>query len=96
MESILFLQRDYSATIVDNIPFYPDPSPIIQVVAVDADEGANAELHFTIVEGNERKKFFIDPQSGVVYPNTSFIGLTGEQFTLTVQVNKNNKKQAIA
>ena len=73
---------------MDNIPFYPDPSPIIQVVAVDADEGANADLHYTIVEGNERRKFFIDAQSGVIYPNTSFVGLTGEQFTLTVQVRQ--------
>ena len=28
----LFVQKDYAATIVDNIPFYPDPSPIVQVV----------------------------------------------------------------
>ena len=28
----LFVQKDYAATIVDNIPFYPDPSPIVQVL----------------------------------------------------------------
>ena len=58
-----------------------------KVVAVDEDEGGNADLHYQIVAGNERQKFFIDPKSGVIYPNTSFVGLTGEQFVLTVEVS---------
>ena len=56
-------------------------------MAVDEDEGGNAALHYQIVAGNERQKFFIDPKSGVIYPNTSFVGLTGEQFVLTVEVS---------
>ena len=58
-----------------------------KVVAVDEDEGGNADLHYQIVAGNERQKFFIDHKSGVIYPNTSFVGLTGEQFVLTVEVS---------
>ena len=54
---------------------------------MDEDEGGNADLHYQIVAGNERQKFFIDPKSGVIYPNTSFVGLTGEQFVLTVEVS---------
>ena len=34
----LFSQYEYSAIIVDNIPYYPDPSPIVQVSAVDPDQ----------------------------------------------------------
>ena len=83
----LFVQHDYSATVVDNIPFYPDPSPIVQVAAVDADEGTNAELAFEIVGGNEEQRFFVDEATGVVYPNASFRGLTGRRFMLTVQVH---------
>ena len=26
-----FVQRDYSVKIIDNIPYYPEPSPIVQV-----------------------------------------------------------------
>ena len=34
-----FVQRDYMATIVDNIPFFPEASPIVQVSASDNDVG---------------------------------------------------------
>ena len=69
-----FIKRRYKATIVDNIPYYPDPSPIIQLLAEDDDIGSNGELFFYILNGNEQEQFFIDPSKGIIYPNTSFVG----------------------
>jgi hypothetical protein len=81
-----FIQRDYSVTIVDNIPYYPEPSPITQLTAVDDDVGINAKLHYSIVSGNEENQFFINPEQGIIYPNASFVGQTGKQYDLTVEV----------
>lgn len=82
-----FIQRDYEVTIVDNIPFYPEPSPIAQVAAMDVDEGIHGQLHFSIVEGNEENQFFIDANEGVLYPNASFQGQSGKSYEITVVVN---------
>ena len=82
----LFSQFEYSAIIVDNIPFYPDPSPIVQVSAIDPDQGINAELFYDIVFGNEDTQFQIDHKSGIIYPNASFVGKKGQQYELTVEV----------
>ena len=82
-----FEQHDFFATIVDNIPYYPDPSPIVQVTALDADEGVHSKLFYSIIDGNDQQQFQIDPLSGIIYPNTSFFGQTGRDYTLTVEVN---------
>merc|ERR1712106_1180370 len=82
-----FLQKDYSATIVDNIPFYPEASPIAQVTATDDDIGINADLFYKIVAGNDKLLFRIDNSSGILYPQKSFLGHTGEEFNLVIEVN---------
>ena len=81
-----FLQKEYSATIVDNIPFHPEASPIAQVTASDRDIGPGAELSYSITAGNERELFRIDNRTGILYPKQSFLGLTGEFFSLEVGV----------
>ena len=83
----VFVQHDFFATIVDNIPYYPDPSPIVQVTAVDADEGIHSRLFYSIIDGNDQQQFMIDSLSGIIYPNTSFFGQTGQEYTLSVEVN---------
>ena len=81
-----FIQRDYMATIVDNIPFFPEASPIVQVSASDNDVGRNAELFYKIVSGDEEGMFRVDNSSGILYPVKSFLGLTGSKFRLIVAV----------
>lgn len=41
--------------------------PVHRVFANDADEGSNAELTYSIVDGNEDGKFFIDAKTAMVY-----------------------------
>jgi hypothetical protein len=81
-----FVKKDYAVTIVDNIPYFPDPSPIVQLSAMDLDDGINAKLHFTIVSGNDEGLFTIDNESGIVYPNASFRGMSGRQFRFVIEV----------
>lgn len=81
-----FLQRDYMATIVDNIPFYPEASPIVQVSAMDDDIGRNAELYYSIISGDAEGMFRVDNSSGILYPVKSFLGLTGRKYELMVTV----------
>lgn len=40
--------------------------PIYRVIATDKDEGPNAEISYSIEDGNEHGKFFIEPKTGVV------------------------------
>lgn len=41
--------------------------PVYRVFAYDLDEGPNAELTYSIVDGNEDGKFFIDTKTAMVY-----------------------------
>ena len=81
-----FVEKQYRATIVDNIPYFPEASPIVQVSATDSDVGLNSELFYAIVNGNEEELFRIDNSSGVIYPNNSFLGQRGREFNLVIQV----------
>lgn len=40
--------------------------PIYRVIAADKDEGPNAEISYSIEDGDEQGKFFIEPKTGVV------------------------------
>lgn len=40
--------------------------PLYRVIAADKDEGPNAELSYSIEEGNEHGRFSIEPKTGVV------------------------------
>jgi hypothetical protein len=58
----LFSQYEYSAIIVDNIPFYPDPSPIVQVSALDPDQvrtsfRSGADFSYIYFRGKFHGKF---------------------------------------
>ena len=45
---------------------------IYRVFAYDRDEGPNSDLSYSIVDGNEDGKFFIDPKTAVVSSRKSF------------------------
>ena len=81
-----FLEKDYKVTIVDNIPFFPEASPIIQVTAADADIGENGEVYYFLRSGNENDLFRIDNTTGVLYPNGNFQGQKGREFNLEIAV----------
>lgn len=53
-----FNQSYYNATISENTRFNP-PVPILQVLAIDEDEGVNANVHYRILSGNLNGNFII-------------------------------------
>lgn len=46
--------------------------PIYRVFAYDRDDGPNSDLSYSIVDGNEDGKFFIDPKTAVVSSRKTF------------------------
>uniref|UniRef100_A0A8C2GBS5 FAT atypical cadherin 3a n=1 Tax=Cyprinus carpio TaxID=7962 RepID=A0A8C2GBS5_CYPCA len=67
-------------------------APIYRVFAYDQDQGANAELSYSIIDGNEDGKFVIDAKTGVVSsPKKQFTA--GTYDILTVKAVDNGRPQ---
>ncbi|XP_043928134.1 protocadherin Fat 3 isoform X2 [Protopterus annectens] len=65
--------------------------PIYRTFAFDRDEGSNAEIAYSIVEGNDDAKFFIDPKTGMVSSRRQFVA--GNYDILTVKAVDNGRPQ---
>ncbi|XP_056139276.1 protocadherin Fat 3a isoform X1 [Lampris incognitus] len=65
--------------------------PIYRVFAYDRDEGPNADLSYSIIDGNEDGKFFIDPKTAVVSSRKAFTA--GSYDILTVKATDNGRPQ---
>ncbi|XP_032363306.1 protocadherin Fat 3 isoform X3 [Etheostoma spectabile] len=65
--------------------------PIYRVFAYDRDEGPNSDLSYSIVDGNEDGKFFIDPKTAVVSSRKAFTA--GSYDILTIKVTDNGRPQ---
>uniref|UniRef100_A0A8C4NG34 FAT atypical cadherin 1 n=1 Tax=Eptatretus burgeri TaxID=7764 RepID=A0A8C4NG34_EPTBU len=64
---------------------------LFRVFASDADEGPNAELSYSIEEGNDEGKFFIEPTTGRVSSKEAFA--VGEYNILTIKAVDNGRPQ---
>ncbi|KAM6946143.1 protocadherin Fat 3a [Aplochiton taeniatus] len=65
--------------------------PIYRAFAYDRDEGPNADLSYSIVDGNEDGKFFIDPKTAVVSSRKQFSA--GSYDILTIKATDNGRPQ---
>ncbi|XP_075052740.1 protocadherin Fat 1 isoform X1 [Mixophyes fleayi] len=65
--------------------------PIYRVIAVDKDDGPNAEISYSIEDGDEHGKFFIEPKTGVV-SSKKFSGV-GEYDIITIKAVDNGRPQ---
>lgn len=76
-----FSKTRYSAEIL--LPTYRDVI-VVQTDATDPDTGVNSKLKYSIVDGNDKKQFKIDQNTGAIY----VVEETGldNQHTLTVEV----------
>uniref|UniRef100_A0A8K9WW54 FAT atypical cadherin 3a n=1 Tax=Oncorhynchus mykiss TaxID=8022 RepID=A0A8K9WW54_ONCMY len=64
---------------------------IYRAFAYDRDEGVNADLSYSIVDGNEDGKFFIDPKTAVVSSRKQFTA--GSYDILTIKATDNGRPQ---
>ncbi|XP_072332549.1 protocadherin Fat 3-like isoform X2 [Scyliorhinus torazame] len=65
--------------------------PIYRTFAFDKDKGPNAEISYTIVEGNDDGKFFVDPKTGMVSSRKQFSA--GNYDILTIKAVDNGRPQ---
>lgn len=65
--------------------------PIYRVIASDRDDGPNAEISYSIEEGDERGKFFIEPKTGLV--SSKKFSSPGEYDILTIKAVDNGRPQ---
>ncbi|XP_046891285.1 protocadherin Fat 3a isoform X1 [Hypomesus transpacificus] len=65
--------------------------PLYRAFAYDRDQGANADLSYSIVDGNEEGKFFIDPKTAVVSSRKQFTA--GSYDILTIKASDNGRPQ---
>ncbi|XP_060929197.1 protocadherin Fat 3a isoform X1 [Limanda limanda] len=65
--------------------------PIYRVFAYDRDEGPNSDISYSIVDGNEDGKFFIDPKTAVVSSRKAFTA--GSYDILTIKATDNGRPQ---
>ncbi|KYO28522.1 hypothetical protein Y1Q_0005325 [Alligator mississippiensis] len=68
--------------------------PIYRAFAFDKDEGPNAEISYSIVDGNDDGKFFIDPKTGTVSSRKQFTA--GSYDILTIKAVDNGRPQKSA
>ncbi|XP_053315030.1 protocadherin Fat 1 [Spea bombifrons] len=64
---------------------------IYRVIAVDKDAGPNAEISYSIEDGNDEGKFFIDPKTGSV--SSKKFSAAGEYDILTIKAVDNGRPQ---
>ncbi|KAI1893987.1 hypothetical protein AGOR_G00129330 [Albula goreensis] len=65
--------------------------PIYRVFAYDKDEGPNSDLSYSIVDGNDDGKFFIDPKTAMVSSRKQFTA--GSYDILTIKATDNGRPQ---
>ncbi|XP_014205128.1 cadherin-87A [Copidosoma floridanum] len=69
----IFTQHSYRASVAENLSVNP-PAPILQVRAMDHDEGLNGDVWYKIIKGNENGSFSLNPETGILYPAVSLLG----------------------
>uniref|UniRef100_A0A663MKD2 FAT atypical cadherin 2 n=1 Tax=Athene cunicularia TaxID=194338 RepID=A0A663MKD2_ATHCN len=77
-----FSSINYEAEVLDSAVVGTE---IIQVRALDQDQGANAEIHYSLQAGNGEGFFSIDPYSGIITVAQKLDPSRQERFTLIVK-----------
>ncbi|XP_058810290.1 cadherin-87A isoform X2 [Phymastichus coffea] len=68
----IFTQHSYRASVAENLSVNP-PAPILQVSAIDPDEGINGAVWYKIIKGNDNDSFTLNPETGILYPALSLL-----------------------
>lgn len=77
----IFTQKKYEGRIAENAALNP-PAAILQVTATDGDEGIAGDVKYFVISGNKEKLFNLNPDTGILYPEKSLLGLKGELFSI--------------
>ncbi|XP_037908128.1 fat-like cadherin-related tumor suppressor homolog isoform X10 [Hermetia illucens] len=77
-----FTSKHYFATVAEMSPLNTE---VITIVATSLDTGVNAEVYFSIIGGNEQKKFAIDRNTGIVTLSGELDYEKTKDYFLTIQ-----------
>lgn len=72
----VFTRAVYNSTVSENAAYQP-PAALLQVQAIDLDEGLYGDVRYIITGGNDQALFKLDAQSGIIYPAQSLSGKDG-------------------
>ncbi|XP_048389788.2 protocadherin-23 isoform X6 [Stegostoma tigrinum] len=78
----VFNSLEYHAEVLENTPV---KNKLVQVSAYDHDEGANADIKYSIISGNEKGYFRLDPKMGFVELKLPLDYEEVSKFMLTIQ-----------
>ena len=77
-----FASKYYFASISEGVEFGTD---VVRVMATSRDIGVNAEISYTIIGGNEQRKFSIEPETGLVSVTGKLDYERAKDYFLTIQ-----------
>ena len=77
-----FASKYYFATISEGLEIGTD---VVRVMATSRDIGVNAEISYSIIGGNEHRKFTIDPITGLVSVSGEIDFERAKEYFLTIQ-----------
>ncbi|KAK2891240.1 hypothetical protein Q8A67_013883 [Cirrhinus molitorella] len=83
-----FLEKSFKIKLVER-PEAVEWEPIYRVIAYDRDESPYSDISYTIEEGEEHGKFFIEPTTGFVLSKEAFSA--GEYHILTIKASDNGR-----
>uniref|UniRef100_UPI00398E7DD0 protocadherin Fat 1-like n=1 Tax=Pristiophorus japonicus TaxID=55135 RepID=UPI00398E7DD0 len=81
----VFIQREYVANIPEDVS---NGLQILSVSALTRDATNKAQIVYTIMNGNEHGKFYIDSKTGAVYVNGSLDYESCQEYYLSVDGNR--------
>lgn len=89
-----FTQNEYAITVAENAAINP-PAALLQVHAIDLDEGPFGEVHYSIKAGNELNLFRLHSESGILYPAKNLTGQKGVyELLISAQDNQETNTKA--
>ena len=77
-----FASKYYFATVTENVVIGSD---VVRLLATSRDAGVNADITYSIVAGNEHRKFRVNPKSGVIVVAGDIDHETSKDYFLTIQ-----------
>uniref|UniRef100_A0A671LFV9 FAT atypical cadherin 1b n=1 Tax=Sinocyclocheilus anshuiensis TaxID=1608454 RepID=A0A671LFV9_9TELE len=83
-----FLEKSFKIKLLER-PEAVEWEPIYRVIAYDRDESPSSDISYTIEEGEEHGKFFIEPTTGFVFSKEVFSA--GEYHILTIKASDNGR-----
>ncbi|XP_036424561.1 protocadherin Fat 1 [Colossoma macropomum] len=85
-----FLEKVYKIKLVER-PKAIRWEPVYRVIAHDRDESPYSEISYSIEEGDEHRRFFIEPKTGLISSKEAFSA--GDYHILTIKALDNGRPQ---